>query len=252
MKEIKNLTLDSIIEQAQNELNSQTSKKRFRLPINTEVLKESLAIAFNKGVTYRGGTFISDVHTMTKIEKVAGWLSSLSAKPMLLLSGNRGAGKSEMARSIEKLITALGEGARSLEQQNGSWITTSQENKEQARLFKAITDLPKPMIVTAQQLVTFATKESPEYDRAKKTPILIVDDLGAEPSNVKVYGSDYYPIVDLINERYDKMSTTVFTTNLSMVDISNYYGDRIADRLTEVCEVLIYSNDSYRNRQKHG
>ena len=94
--------------------------------------------------------------------------------------------------------------------------------------------------------MALAKDESPDFVKAMRASFLIVDDLGAEPPNIKVFGSNKYPLVDLITERYDNMNATIFTTNLTPENLSRYYGERVADRLNEVCERIIYQGDSYR------
>ena len=79
-----------------------------------------------------------------------------------------------------------------------------------------------------------------------KTDMLGIDDLGTEPMEVLAYGNVYTPVIDLLTKRYDEQLFTFITTNLTPQKIREHYKDRIADRLNEMVEKIIYSNDSYR------
>ena len=50
----------------------------------------------------------------------------------------------------------------------------------------------------------------------------------------------------MIYKRYDAMSPTVVTTNLTKAAIREIYGDRVADRFNEVFETIGYQERSYR------
>lgn len=75
---------------------------------------------------------------------------------------------------------------------------------------------------------------------------LFIDDLGCDSPIVNNYGTKFTPMGDLICERYENQLPTVITTNLSSDDIVQIYGERIADRLNEMCNKIIYKNKSYR------
>ena len=46
--------------------------------------------------------------------------------------------------------------------------------------------------------------------------------------------------------RYDKMLPTIITTNLPMADIRPKYGDRLAERLNELMEVVHMPDINFR------
>ena len=76
--------------------------------------------------------------------------------------------------------------------------------------------------------------------------MLGIDDLGTEPMEGLAYGNVYAPVIDLLTKRYDEQLFTFITTNLTPPKIREHYKDRIPDRLNEMVEKIIYSNDSYR------
>lgn len=60
---------------------------------------------------------------------------------------------------------------------------------------------------------------------------LLIDDIGAEKTTDFVLEFLYL----LTNSRYENMKRTVLTTNLSIKDFRERYGDRILSRISEMC-----------------
>lgn len=89
-----------------------------------------------------------------------------------------------------------------------------------------------------------------------KRPLLGIDDLGTEILTVKDYGNDITPMVELLTQRYNSRLFTVITTNLTTTErdgrkvdeIAERYGERVADRLSELCNTVVYNPNlaSYR------
>ena len=77
---------------------------------------------------------------------------------------------------------------------------------------------------------------------------LILDDLGAE-ADTKRFGNQM-PIVELIYERYSLWKLTGarlwMATNLTGAEIRTRYGDRVLDRLKEMCYVVPATGTSLR------
>ena len=77
--------------------------------------------------------------------------------------------------------------------------------------------------------------------------MLGIDDLGTEPSEVMDYDNVYTPVIDLLTKRYEEQLFTIITTNLTPQQIREHYDDRIADRLNEMVEKIVFKNGTYRN-----
>ena len=77
-------------------------------------------------------------------------------------------------------------------------------------------------------------------------PMLYIDDVGCEPSEVRFFGNVVSPLTDLLYFRYENRLMTIMTTNLTIEDIGNNYGPRIKDRMIEMFNRLGYKNKSYR------
>jgi DNA replication protein DnaC len=68
------------------------------------------------------------------------------------------------------------------------------------------------------------------------------DDLGSEPLAIKLYGSELYPMLEVITARYNlwqrKGVPTHFTSNHDLQWVDEHYGTRVASRLAEMCTVI--------------
>lgn len=71
-------------------------------------------------------------------------------------------------------------------------------------------------------------------ERMIQADILFLDDLGAEKASEWVKEQLY----TVINERYNWVRPVFLTTNLTIQEIAENYGDRFASRLVEMCEIV--------------
>ena len=76
---------------------------------------------------------------------------------------------------------------------------------------------------------------------------MAIDDLGAEPEKIMNYGQQCNPFAELLAFRYENRLLTIVTTNLPSDVIRNRYGDRTADRLRHMMEVVAMPDTNYRN-----
>lgn len=87
--------------------------------------------------------------------------------------------------------------------------------------------------------------EMEKYHSFKRSGILVIDDLGSERhtefSEEKIYS--------IIDKRYTSELPLFITSNLSLNEISQRYGDRIASRMC-AGEVFIFEGNDYRMRGK--
>lgn len=75
-----------------------------------------------------------------------------------------------------------------------------------------------------------------------KAPVLFLDDLGAEKASDWVKEQLYI----VINERYNWVRPVLLTTNLTVKEIADNYGDRFASRVVEMCETINYGGEDKR------
>lgn len=77
----------------------------------------------------------------------------------------------------------------------------------------------------------------PEYTEATT---LLVDDLGAEPTDSNYMGNRLEVMKSLIVERADRGGLlTSFTSNIPMAKLAEKYDERIASRIQQICNCLV-------------
>lgn len=163
-----------------------------------------------------------DQVTLSNITKAAYWLTA-GSKDGLLLYGTVGSGKSTMGRSICQLVRTYHSSALKSEQ----------------RLVA---------MITAEELAELRKDEDKigSFEHFKTSPMLFIDDLGIESANVKSWGNEYTPLIEVLYHRYDRRLFTIITSNLDDQAIKDRYGDRILDRFTEMFDKIAYTQNSYR------
>lgn len=184
---------------------------------------EMLKLCYKAEVENRGRKFVEDADTSKHIAFVARWLMGESNKVGLFLYGDPGNGKTTMANAMRSLVNMLYGNEYRYEDRKG--------------------------VVSISALdLTAITKEeqSGEIRRLKTTELLHIDDVGTEPTSVKVWGNEISPLTDILYSRYDAMLYTVITSNLTDEDILPRYGARISDRFREMFAYLSFENKSYR------
>lgn len=183
-------------------------RPRFPQPLKSrEEVFPVLIGVYKHLVELRGGSLILDEETTHHLEAVMKWLYERPEKG-LLLSGSVGSGKTTMLKAISKVI-------------GGCAYYTAQDIYD--------------MFVAHR-----------EAGAASSSPVLFIDDLGAEPAKWCDYGEIRYPLTEVLYKRYDHNATTVISSNLDFNDISSRYGERVADRIREMFVCITYKGSSYR------
>ena len=156
------------------------------------------------------------------IARVAEFLTADSPKFGLMLMGLCGNGKTTLVKALQSILWHLCLRNGSGEKMQMSFYTA----KALARMFaEGGTDFEASVCLL---------------------PMLAIDDLGNEPKQVMVYGNALTPLADILEMRYDRRLFTIVTTNSTPEQIRAAYGARIADRLNEMMETVIFTNGSYR------
>lgn len=178
--------------------------------------------AFEAQVELRGGAVQYDEMTTKNLRKVAETLAGDSHKFGLLLAGTCGNGKTTTMRAVQSVVMLLN---------NTYYNRFGQRIGNRLLEAKEIAQLSGK----TEQLTAYQT-----------IPLLFLDDLGREPTEVMRYGNVTSPITELLEYRYNQRLTTIVTTNLEPSEIREKYGDRIADRFNEMFVVVSYTGSSYR------
>lgn len=195
---------------------------RFSLAISESAASNAIYAAYKVEVAYRRHEVVLDADTRTHIQAAARWIIDSHGKSGLMLMGLCGNGKTTLMRAIVRLIEYLSEQVDGYSRRKRVLITSA----------KAITRI--------------CTTDHKQYEGLMTEPMLAIDDLGTEPSEVMYYGQPLTPLVDLLSERYDRQLLTLITTNLVKDQLMEHYGERIYDRFKESMQIIPFTNSSYR------
>jgi len=213
MAEIKNT--DSMVSGYMNSLQGKFKKPapKFKLSASDEDdLRARLTASYMLAVESRGVVFKKDPDTEKNLRMVAQWMCE-SPKRGLLLFGTTGNGKTTMLNALRAILFDC-------------TYAEAADIWSDARL----------------------AREDAEYRMLDymTSPILIIDDLGAEPEICKVYGENRFPLESVIVRRYKNLLTTVIASNLTLEQIELRYGTRMFDRMMEMYDRIVYRGPSFR------
>lgn len=121
------------------------------------------------------------------------------------------------------------------------------------RAMQQVIDRPsgpkRPVIYTALSLADMYSKDGPDVMKRALTKDMIIDDIGAEYVAAH-YGTKVEVIENIVQIRYDQFQIsgirTHFTSNLTMEDIQNRYGDRVYSRLMQMCDIIVLTGADRR------
>lgn len=198
------------------------TRPRFRLEIPEAEAVAKLREAYMAEVESRGGRYTDDEATKQHIALAARWLTG-AYKTGLMLYGTVGNGKSTLMNACAALVSVL------------CYHYNVAESKSFCR-------------VSAYDLADVAKNDEAMFDRLKKAELLAIDDVGVEPATIKVYGTVVSPFTNIMYYRYDRQLLTLVSSNLSLEDINDKYGERIGDRFHEMFDRIAFNNQSYRRK----
>ena len=151
----------------------------------------------------------------------------------LFLTGPRGTGKTHLAVAIMRYICMAIAHRSVSELQPISGMP----------LFVSAPDLLLEIRDCFQENATNSEREI--IEKYSSIPVLVLDDLGAEKSTEWSLQT-FYTVID---RRYREMRKTIITSNLSIAELSEKLGDRIASRIVEMCDIKIIQGDDRRLRK---
>lgn len=232
------------------------------LPTTPEVAERLLTEAYWRVMSERLGRRTPqqlDGQTRVRIHDVARWLTGNTDHRWLYLYGRIGCGKSTMARAIVECV-GLFAAMRKREIDDAAWRMPFEEPERGAYRRKIMHErnildsIPSPYIVSAKELARIvASGSADEFERLVSHAALVIDDVGTEPVDVRVYGSLRAPFEEIIEARYNAGRLTIMTSNLAIDNgrddcssIASRYGLRIADRFVEEAERVVFVGESFR------
>lgn len=207
----------------------------FRLPAGSQS-EELLSAAYGEQVRQTGRQVVDSLELSKLLRMVSLELSGLQSVEQrlgrfgLLMMGVPGDGKTTMIRAIQM--------AANLCYSAGLY---SQRERDEG--------LEGLQIVTARDVAQACT-DAFRLQRLKERAVLAVDDVGTEPAEVMHYGTMLQPMAELLEYRYSRRLYTILSTNLTGRQLSEQYGERMVDRLREMCLPMIFPERSYRRRRE--
>lgn len=202
-------------------LRGKTTRQHFKLPMTEEQATDLLTASYMAEVEYRRRKYESNAETENNISRLARALTSDNSKFGIMFCGVCGNGKTTLLYALQTAILEIDKYGGFEDKGTGISIVDAKEVAQYARDYKSFREL-------------------------RNRPMLAIEDMGREPTEMLDYGNVLNPIIDLIEYRYNNQLFTAITTNLTSEQISTKYGRRIADRFNEMLEVIIFKNPSYR------
>lgn len=96
---------------------------------------------------------------------------------------------------------------------------------------------------------SYDTREKTELqiiDELVTTPLLVIDEVGVQFGTA----NEHMVVSDLIDRRYGEMRPTVIVSNLSKAELSQVFGERAWDRLTQNCLICPILGPSQRQTKR--
>ena len=90
-----------------------------------------------------------------------------------------------------------------------------------------------------------AQQMNAKLDEVKRYHILYIDDIGTENVSVK-YGEKRLAFPELVDEAEKKGKLLIVTTNLSIQELKEKYGERTVDRLRAITTPILFKGESLR------
>lgn len=198
------------------------------MPFLAEDTERMMLAAYEAEVESRGNAFLDDDHIRNVIATVSRELSENMPKAGMFLCGMCGNGKTTMLLAFQNLLNLLTDRG----------------------YFKMLNDYglqTRISVKSAVDIMDMARDDKRSYRMLRERSMLAIDDLGREDVNLREYGNNTSPIIDLIEFRYREQLFTAVSSNLTPREITEKYGIRVADRFREMFIVVPFTKEtSYR------
>jgi len=169
----------------------------------------------------------AEVQNSTVDEWVRQFQNDYRHAPSLLLMGPTGTGKTHAGYAALRMAVSV------------AWVAPSGAIRS-----------PNWQAMTYADLCASLRPRGRDYDTEavlktyRDTSLLFIDDLGAGKVSEAVEEVTYR----LVNDRYNDMRPSIFTTNLSLQALKDAVGDRIASRLAETCTRVVLDGPDRRRQ----
>lgn len=200
---------------------SRTITPRFKWDIPTNDAYYLLEAAYQQQVQFRGRQYQDERGTKMCLYELAKFCTNPGYRLGAVLCGTFGNGKTTTLYALQQATNTL--------------IDAGLCHKDMGI-----------QIIDACELMQIA-KDYKAYKAKRDYPVLGIEDIGREPTEVLEYGNRLSPIIDLLEYRYAHQLPTFLTTNLAPSDFGKKYDERIASRFRETMAKIEFPNDiTYR------
>jgi len=129
--------------------------------------------------------------------------------------------------------------------QNGSYVNMAkQEDAYDPRLIKFY-NMPRLLIYMRSLYNDDAEQDTEEFlEEIDRYEYLVLDDIGTEKPTEWVLEILYV----LINTRYESGKKLIVTSNKNLGEVAQSLGDRVASRISEMCQIVKLEGEDKRGR----
>ena len=183
--------------------------------MSKENLSKAIKRAFINRVLCSRDTILYQEEFNDAIDKIAIWLLSGNNYKNLMLYGGVGIGKTTCLWSIAEVLATT-------------------------RAFGYV------HFFSANSIVNENFINGDGWRLINNSPLALIDDVGTESSDIKIYGSLLCPMKTVLENRYLHKRPTIITSNLSLDMFGDKYGERVMDRMKEYDTIVLDINESLR------
>lgn len=205
-------------------MRQKTMTVRFSLPFEEAQVYSMLETAVAAEVELRHHTFVPNPELSQQLTQLAQFLTSPDGKFGVILCGGCGNGKTTIMSAFQNLLNYL-----------AIPIPGSSPS-----------DTYGIVIVDAKYINWLCKTDYKEFLNLCSKNMVGIDDLGIEPREIQDFGNVSTPVIDFLTKRYERQLFTFITSNLTPKEFREKYGNRIADRLNEMMEKIVFTNGTYR------
>ncbi len=178
---------------------------------------QSFGLSYAQQVLQTGAKPIWTDECRRNGQSIRRWMEDPTQKPWLLLAGAPGTGKTLFMLAMAETIAATPGRAR-------------------------------PTFISAADYARMTSKARDEITDGRG--VIMLDDIGTEPTSAKDYGTEITPFAEFIARRYDRarelVTINVMTTNLTIDEVREAYGTRTLERLMELSKIVTFTDGSFR------
>lgn len=214
---------------------SQTMEARFRFNMSPQDALDLLAASYQYEVQRRQRRFILDKNTESNLISLAKHLTQPVPKFGIMCCGTCGNGKTTLLYAFQRTVNYL------------------HSRRHFSFLDNEYTPFKAGLQIFHAKEIAQIAKDHKAFKELQARPMLAIDDLGTEPTEVLDYGNVLSPVIDVIEHRYNRQLFTFITTNLvanskdeKVMTIRKKYSPRIADRFNEMLHVIVFKGITYR------